>query len=137
MVAVAGVPGDPNVIYAGAAFGGVFKTTDGGVHWLPIFDDQQTLSICALVVACQSPKLRLRAAHARHRALHNGVAGERRPDTTTPCRPSRTVARSRTRKSAACTIAMNDAQPDDIPSTSRVMPQAQHRAHEQQATRRF
>ncbi len=37
-VAVAGVPGDPNTIYAGAASGGVFKTQDGGVHWIPIFD---------------------------------------------------------------------------------------------------
>ena len=32
VVAVAGVPGDVNVIYAGAATGGVFKTTDGGIH---------------------------------------------------------------------------------------------------------
>src|SRR5689334_23918564 len=33
---VAGVPGDPNVYYAGAASGGIWKTTDGGVHWRPI-----------------------------------------------------------------------------------------------------
>ncbi len=51
VVAVAGVPGDPNVIYAGAATGGVFKTTDGGVHWTPIFDDEPALSIGALAVA--------------------------------------------------------------------------------------
>ncbi len=38
--AVVGVPGDPNIYYFGAASGGVFKTTDGGVHWKPIFDDQ-------------------------------------------------------------------------------------------------
>jgi photosystem II stability/assembly factor-like uncharacterized protein len=50
VVAVAGVPGDPNVIYAGAATGGVFKTTDGGVHWKPIFDEQPVLSIGALAV---------------------------------------------------------------------------------------
>ena len=31
--AVAGVPGDPNIYYAGAASGGICKTTDGGVHW--------------------------------------------------------------------------------------------------------
>ena len=31
--AVAGVPGDPSVYYAGAASGGIFKTTDGGVNW--------------------------------------------------------------------------------------------------------
>src|SRR5437762_10435183 len=51
VVAVAGVPGDPNVLYAGAATGGVFKTLDGGVHWTPIFDDQPALSIGAIAVA--------------------------------------------------------------------------------------
>ncbi len=49
--AVAGVPGDPNVYYAGAASGGIFKSTDGGVHWQPIFDDQPVSSIGALAVA--------------------------------------------------------------------------------------
>src|SRR5512140_2812971 len=38
--AVAGVPGDPNTYYAGAASGGVWKTSDGGIHWTPVFDDQ-------------------------------------------------------------------------------------------------
>jgi len=36
--AVAGVLGDPLVYYAGAASGGIFKTTDGGTHWESIFD---------------------------------------------------------------------------------------------------
>jgi photosystem II stability/assembly factor-like uncharacterized protein len=49
--AVAGVAGDPSVYYAGAASGGIWKTTDGGVHWQPIFDDQQAQSIGALAVA--------------------------------------------------------------------------------------
>src|SRR3981081_4600855 len=34
--AVAGVPGDPNTYYAGAASGGVWKSTDAGVHWKPV-----------------------------------------------------------------------------------------------------
>src|SRR5712691_11656810 len=38
--AVVGVPGDPNTYYVGAASGGVWKSSDGGVHWKPIFDDQ-------------------------------------------------------------------------------------------------
>src|SRR5207253_1847291 len=33
---VAGVPGNPNIWYVGAASGGIFKSTDGGVHWEPI-----------------------------------------------------------------------------------------------------
>lgn len=49
--AVAGVPGAPNVYYFGAASGGVWKTTDGGVHWRPLFDDQAVMSIGALAVA--------------------------------------------------------------------------------------
>lgn len=49
--AVYGVPGNPYVYYAGAATGGVFKTTDGGINWTPIFDDQIILTIGALAIA--------------------------------------------------------------------------------------
>src|SRR5262249_9482591 len=53
--AIAGVAGQPNVYYAGAASGGIFKTTDGGTHWQPIFDDQPVSSIGALAVAPSDP----------------------------------------------------------------------------------
>ena len=43
--AVEGIPGDPNIYYAGAASGGIFKTTDGGTYWEPIFDGEDALSI--------------------------------------------------------------------------------------------
>src|SRR5262245_46695151 len=49
--AIAGVTGDPNVYYAGAASGGIFKTVDGGVHWKPVFDGQPVASIGALAVS--------------------------------------------------------------------------------------
>src|SRR5215467_183679 len=55
--AITGVPGQPNVYYAGAASGGIFKTTDGGVHWQPIFDDQAASSIGALAVAPSDPNI--------------------------------------------------------------------------------
>jgi photosystem II stability/assembly factor-like uncharacterized protein len=55
--AVAGVPGDPNVYYAGAASGGIWKTTDAGIHWRPIFDDQPVSSIGALAVAPSDPSV--------------------------------------------------------------------------------
>jgi photosystem II stability/assembly factor-like uncharacterized protein len=48
---VAGVVGDPMTYYAGAASGGIFKSTDGGVHWAPIFDGQPVSSIGSLAVA--------------------------------------------------------------------------------------
>ena len=55
--AVAGVPGDPNVYYAGAASGGIYKTADGGVHWQAIFDEQPVQSIGALAVAKSDPNI--------------------------------------------------------------------------------
>ena len=48
--AVAGVPGDANVLYFGAASGGVFRSTDGGVRWEPVFDDQPAAAIGSLAV---------------------------------------------------------------------------------------
>ncbi len=48
---VAGVPGKPNIWYVGAASGGIFKSTDGGIHWDAIFDSQPVASIGSLAVA--------------------------------------------------------------------------------------
>src|SRR5205823_12070782 len=48
VAAVAGVPGDPNVYYAGAASGGLWKTSDGGTYWEPVFDGQTAQSIGAI-----------------------------------------------------------------------------------------
>jgi photosystem II stability/assembly factor-like uncharacterized protein len=50
-IAVAGVPGNPQVYYVGAASGGIFKTTDGGTTWAPVFDEQPVSSVGALAVA--------------------------------------------------------------------------------------
>lgn len=55
VVAVAGVPGDPLTIYAGAASGGIFASRDGGTTWAPIFDDTPAASIGALAVAPSDP----------------------------------------------------------------------------------
>lgn len=49
--AVTGIAGDPYTYYLGAASGGIWKTTDGGVHWTPLFDDQPVSSIGAIAVA--------------------------------------------------------------------------------------
>jgi photosystem II stability/assembly factor-like uncharacterized protein len=48
--AVAGVPGDPTIIWAGASAGGVWRSTDGGVTFTPVFDDQDVASIGAIAV---------------------------------------------------------------------------------------
>ncbi len=55
--AAAGVPGDPLTYYVGAASGGVWKTTDGGVHWTPVFDEEPVQSIGALAVAPSDPNI--------------------------------------------------------------------------------
>ena len=55
-VALAGVPGQPNLFYIGVNNGGVWKTTDYGQTWNPIFDGQPTQSIGALAVAPSDPE---------------------------------------------------------------------------------
>jgi photosystem II stability/assembly factor-like uncharacterized protein len=42
---VEGVPGNPNVVYLATASGGLWKTTNAGVRWTPLFERQGTISI--------------------------------------------------------------------------------------------
>lgn len=43
-------PVDPNTVYAGMASGGVFRSSDGGASWAPIFDDQAVLTVGAMAI---------------------------------------------------------------------------------------
>jgi photosystem II stability/assembly factor-like uncharacterized protein len=53
--AVVAVESNPNIVYAGAAAGGVWKSTNGGLTWTPIFDDQSLSSIGAIAIAPSNP----------------------------------------------------------------------------------
>ncbi len=57
LTSVVGLPGQPNIYFVGAASGGIFKTTDGGVHWEPIFDEQPVSSIGSLAIAPSDPNI--------------------------------------------------------------------------------
>src|ERR1051325_6310780 len=57
VAAGAGVPGDRNVYYVGAAAGGVWKTTDGGDSWEAVFKDQPTAAIGAVGLAPSNPNV--------------------------------------------------------------------------------
>ncbi|MGI8432493.1 MAG: VPS10 domain-containing protein, partial [Chthoniobacterales bacterium] len=55
---IAGVPNEPNTYYFGAVAGGIWKTTDGGGNWRPLFDQQHgTSSLGALAVAPSDPNI--------------------------------------------------------------------------------
>ncbi len=51
IISAVGIPGDDLTYYVGAASGGIWKTTDGGLNWKPIFDDKPIHAIGALTVA--------------------------------------------------------------------------------------
>ena len=56
-VAALGIPNQPNVFFMAANNGGVWKTTDYGHTWNPIFDGQPTGSIGAVAIAPSDPNI--------------------------------------------------------------------------------
>ena len=54
---VSGAPGQPNVFYFGSVGGGVWKSTNSGRTWNPVFDDQPIASIGAIAVAASNANI--------------------------------------------------------------------------------
>lgn len=50
-------PSDPNIIYVGPANGGVWKTTDGGINWFPLTDNQESLAMGAIAIDPTNPNI--------------------------------------------------------------------------------
>jgi len=59
VLAVAGVPGEPDTYYFGAVAGGMWKTTDGGLNWKPLWDKfpEASPSIGAIAIAPSDPNV--------------------------------------------------------------------------------
>src|SRR5438552_14263644 len=55
--ALAGVPSQPNVFYIGFDNGGMWRSTDYGSTWEPLFDREPTGSIGAIAVAPSNPDI--------------------------------------------------------------------------------
>jgi len=58
---VEGVPGNPNLVYVGTASGGVWKTENGGVTWIPVFDRQPVASIGDIAIEPGNPEALVKA----------------------------------------------------------------------------
>jgi hypothetical protein len=57
VTAIAVHPTNPDLVYLGLAQGGVWRSTDGGLNWTPLFDQQATLAIGALALAPSDPSV--------------------------------------------------------------------------------
>lgn len=57
IISATGIAGDPMTYYVGAASGGIWKTTDGGLQWKPVFDKERVHSIGALALAPSEPEI--------------------------------------------------------------------------------
>ena len=50
-------PHNKDVIFAGSASGGLWRSQNGGIDWHPVFDDQPTSSIGAVAIADANPSI--------------------------------------------------------------------------------
>jgi hypothetical protein len=73
---VAGVAGNPNILYVAFASAGLFKSRDGGISFESVFDSGNTLSIGAIAVAPDNPEA-ISRRHRRRQAAEQHVVRRR------------------------------------------------------------
>ncbi|HVF31125.1 MAG TPA: VCBS repeat-containing protein [Pyrinomonadaceae bacterium] len=56
-VALAIHPSNPNIVYAGTAQGGLYRTLDGGSTWKPLLDSAQSLAAGSVAIAPSDPSI--------------------------------------------------------------------------------
>lgn len=56
VTAIAIHPTNPNIVYAGTAQGGVYRTTNGGTSWTAIMDNAQSLAVGSIAIAPSQPE---------------------------------------------------------------------------------
>ena len=57
IVTIDAVVNNPNIIYVGAASGGVWKTDNSGHSWIPVFDEQPIQNIGSLAIQQSNPNI--------------------------------------------------------------------------------
>jgi photosystem II stability/assembly factor-like uncharacterized protein len=56
-ISIAIHPTNPDLVYVGTAQGGLYRSTNGGAVWTPIFDSAASLAIGALALAPSNPEI--------------------------------------------------------------------------------
>ncbi|MBN8676164.1 MAG: hypothetical protein J0L56_18680, partial [Chitinophagales bacterium] len=57
ITAIDAVVANPNIIYVGAASGGIWKTENSGHTWLPVFDEQPLQNIGSIAIQQSNPSV--------------------------------------------------------------------------------
>src|SRR5690349_19865197 len=57
VAAIDAVESNPDIVYVGAATGGVWKSVDGALSFTPVFDDQPVAAVGAIGIVQPSPEL--------------------------------------------------------------------------------
>ena len=57
ITAIDAVTDNPDIIYAGSASGGLWKSTSGGVTWKPVFENEATSSIGTVAIQQSNPSV--------------------------------------------------------------------------------